>query len=88
MDTQPNPSPNPLTNLEADIRAHWTKHLPQMTAQLQARGELDAAVARAAQQTRDEMIDLMPAMDFWAAWELVREKYAFLPAEPEPDEAE
>ena len=51
MDTQPNPPPNPLTNLEADIRAHWAKHLPQ-------------------------------------AWELVREKYAFLPAEPEPDEAE
>jgi hypothetical protein len=85
---------NPLTTLRRDIRAHWQKYLPQMTASLEAEGELDQRIEAAARQTEEAVLSyvekaqgsLTPAQAFWQAWEIYREEWAFLPAERNEDE--
>ena len=86
---------NPLTNLEAQIRAHWEKYRPKMVARLKAGGEYDRAVRVAAALTVDAVISYRPSVPmnsgaaFWQAWELFRNEWAFLPAEEdEPDSEE
>lgn len=86
---------NPLTTLRRDIRAHWQKYLPQMTARLEEDSELDQRIEAAAHQTEEAVLsyvekaqgtNLTPAQAFWQAWEIYREEWAFLPAERNEDE--
>ena len=87
---------NPLTTLRRDIRAHWQKYLPQMTARLTDDGELDERIEKAARQTEEAVLSyvegatgMSPAQAFWQAWAIYREEWAFLPAERnEEEEAE
>ena len=86
---------NPLTNLDAQIRAHWEKYRPNMVARLKAEGKYDRAVRIATALTVDAVLSYTPAepmnggQAFWQAWELFRNEWAFLPAEEDaPDSAE
>ena len=86
---------NPLTTLRRDIRTHWQKYLPHMTARLEEAGTLNERIEKAARQTEDAVLSyveqaqgpLTPAQAFWQAWEIYREEWAFLPAEVD-EEAE
>lgn len=92
------PPHNPLTTLRQDIRAHWRKYRPQMTARLEAEGTLNERIEAAAKETEEAVLSyvakaqgtsLTPAQAFWQAWEIYREEWAFLPAERnEEEEAE
>ena len=70
---------------------HWRRWLPEMTATLEASGELESAAAAAREQTILDMTaieeDLQmaghsPGQANMIAWEMVRERYILL--EPEP----
>ncbi len=85
---------NPLTDLPGQIRAHWAKYRPNMTARYAAAGTLDERIANAARQTEEAVTgyvasatDMKPAEAFWVAWEMFRNDWAFLPAEVD-EEAE
>jgi len=69
---------------------HWREFRPKMVAELEARGRLRAMARDAAEQTGMEMdrlcrqlmregLTAQQAHD--QAWEMVREKYIFLPPE-------
>lgn len=81
--------PNPMTNLEQQIRDHWSTYRPKMYAEMEANGTLEAAIENASQQTKEAVINyssdppegMTPAQAFWAGWETFREQWAFLPAE-------
>ena len=69
---------------------HWRQHCPRIVRQLEARGQLQAALAEAQERTVDEMMALLrdfrrqgltPQQAHDQAWELVREKYLLLPPE-------
>lgn len=69
---------------------HWREHCPQMVRELEAQGQLPAALLEAQERTLDEMESLMrhfrqqgltPQQAHDQAWELVREKYLLLPPE-------
>ena len=76
-------NPNPLATLAADIREHWDEFLPGRVAALKAAGTYEAAVAEAVAQTESEYDEeVANGMHPLAAWEAVRQRYAFLPAEP------
>lgn len=85
---------NPMTNLPQQIREHWAHYRPKMFAEMEAKGVLDAAIERAAQMTEDAVFSyssnppegMSPAQAFWAAWEMYRNEWAFLPAEEGFDE--
>jgi hypothetical protein len=87
--------PNPLTDLNAQIRAHWEKYRPNMVARLKAMDAYDRSVATAVTLTEEAVLSYRPnrqgneAQKFWEAWELFRNEWAFLPAEedvPDSDE--
>jgi hypothetical protein len=70
--------------------AHWREHCPRLVRELEARGKLREALVEAQEQTATEMIQLLRGLQRQGltsqqahdqAWELVREKYLFLPAE-------
>ena len=86
---------NPLTNLNAQIRAHWEKYRPNMVARLKAEGKYDRAVRIATELTTEAVLGYYPSepmnmgQAFWQGWELFRNEWAFLPAEedvPDSDE--
>lgn len=78
---------NPLTGLRRDIEEHWRLHCPARTAELIANGEWAAALDRAAAFTEQAVLAAVAdGTDFWAAWEIYREKWAFLPAETQDEE--
>ena len=85
---------NPLTNLDAQIRAHWEKYRPKMVARLKAEGKYDRAVRIATALTTDAVMDYHPSVPmnggqaFWQAWELFRNQWAFLPAEEDVPDSE
>ena len=75
--------------------AHWREHCPRMVRELEAQGQLQAALLEAQERTLDEMESLQrqfrlqglnPQQAHDQAWELVREKYLLLP--PETPESE
>src|SRR5512137_49199 len=76
---------DPLDNLEETTRQHWAKYLPRMTAELAAQpGELEKAIQNAAKFTREEVARLEKrGLNRLQAWELTREQWVILPAEPE-----
>jgi hypothetical protein len=70
--------------------AHWREHCPRLVRELEAQGKLREALVEAQEQTAGEMIRLLRELHRQGltsqqahdqAWELVREKYLFLPAE-------
>ena len=61
---------------------HWKKYRPKMYQQLQQSGRLEEAANKAAKLTQDELGMLVErGANYQEAWELVREKYLFLPSE-------
>jgi len=95
MDMELFAQPNPLTNLNAQIRAHWEQYRPRMVARLKALGQYDQAVATAVTLTEEAVLSYRPqrtgneAQKFWEAWELFRTEWAFLPTEEDvPDSPE
>jgi hypothetical protein len=73
---------DPLLGLEETIEAHWRQHLPQMTARLAEKGELEQAIAQAARTTTEAVLDMeRGGMSRWEAWMAVRQEWAILPAE-------
>jgi len=73
----------PLGSLGLQIKAHWKKYRPQMSAQLQSQGKLEESVYAAQELTNDLMYDLLHKhrLSYDQAWELAREEWAFLPSE-------
>jgi hypothetical protein len=70
--------------------AHWRQHCPQLVRELEASGQLSAALLEAQERTLDEMEasmwefrrqGLTPQQAHDQAWELVREKYVLRPSE-------
>jgi hypothetical protein len=63
-------------------KAHWKEHRPRMYAELEKAGTLDEAAEKAATQTKDDLCSAIEdGMDYYAAWEMLRERYLFLPTE-------
>lgn len=82
-----NTATNPLTTLREYTEAHWREYCPGKVADLEAQGALDKAIDQAVERTENAILDAVAeGADFWAAWELYREKWAFLPAEDDDEE--
>lgn len=72
----------PLGSLGVQIKAHWQKYRPQMSAQLKSQGKLEESVYAAQEMTNDLMDSLLEkGLSHEQAWELAREEWAFLPSE-------
>jgi len=80
----------PLTQDGRMAERHWREHLPKMVAELEAKGQLHAMLQEAEEQTEQELdwlgrhfiqqgLTAQQAHD--RAWEIVRERYLFLPPE-------
>ena len=81
-----------LTQYGMMAEEHWRKFRPKMVAEMEAKGILEEMLLDAEQKTKDELYDL--TMQFQRqgltaqqahdrAWEMVRERYIFLPPEGE-----
>ena len=79
-----------LTQYGRMAERHWREFLPNLVAEMEARGILQEMLLQAEEKTASEMHDL--TMQFQRqgltaqqahdrAWELVREKYILLPPE-------
>ena len=82
----------PLTQYGRLAERHWRQFLPRMTAQLEAQGQLHAMLLVAEERTEVELDSLRrhflqpgltPQQAHDQAWEIVRERYIFLPPERE-----
>jgi len=82
--------PKPLTRYGLMAEKHWREFLPAMTADLEAKGELQAALHEAQEQTKDEQEEVYQKLRKQGlteqqadsqAWEMVRERYLLLPPE-------
>ena len=80
----------PVTPYGRMAETHWRKQLPKMTAELEAKGQLHAMLLEAEEQTEKELDSLRRHFihQGWTApqahhraWEIVRERYIFLPPE-------
>ena len=81
----------PLTGYGLMAKRHWTEFCPQMVKEMEAKGTLTEALYEAQEATLDEMevltrkleteqqLTVQQAHD--QAWEMIREKYIFRPAE-------
>ncbi len=87
-------TPVTLTQYGMMAEDHWRKFCPNMVKQLEASGRLQELLLEAEDKTANEMYDLtmqgikrgltaQQAHD--QAWEIVREKYIFLPPEATDD---
>ena len=74
---------------------HWREFLPKMVAELDAMGQLHALLLEAEEKTEIELYQLRRQLmqqgmsvqqAHEQAWEIVREKYIFLPTEPPTEE--
>ena len=81
-----------LTQYGRMAEKHWREFLPNMVAEMEAKGILQEMLLEAEEKTASEMHDLtmqFQKQDMTAqqahnrAWELVREKYILLPPESE-----
>jgi hypothetical protein len=81
-----------LTQYGMMAEEHWRKFCPKMVAGMEAKGILEEMLLDAERKTKDELYDL--TMQFQQqkmtaqqahdrAWEIVRERYIFLPPEAE-----
>ena len=80
----------PLTQYGLMAEKHWREFLPKMVAELEAKGQLQAMVLEAENKTEAELDSLRrhliqqgltPQQAQDRAWEIVRERYIFLPPE-------
>ena len=80
----------PLTQYGRMAEQHWREFLPKMAAELEAKGQLHTMLLEAEERTEAELDSLrrhfiqqgltaQQAHD--RAWEIVRERYIFLPPE-------
>ena len=76
-----------LTQYSFLAEQFWRKHLPKMTSQLEANGQLKDALKEAEERTVQELHDLRqhfqsqgltPEQSQQRAWEIVRERYILL----------
>jgi len=82
----------PLTQYGRMAERHWRQFLPRMTAELEAKGQLQAMLLQAEEKTDAELDSLRrhfiqqgltPQQAHDRAWEIVRVRYLFLPPESE-----
>ena len=80
----------PLTPYGRMAAKHWRQFCPTLVAQLEASGQLHALLLEAEEQTEAELDSLRrhfiqqgltPQQAHDRAWEIVRERYLFLPPE-------
>ena len=80
----------PLTQYGRLAEKHWRQFCPKLVAQLEASGQLHAMLLEAEEQTEAELDSLRrhfiqqgltPQQAHDRAWEIVRERYLFLPPE-------
>jgi len=80
----------PLTQYGRMAEKHWREFLPKMAAELEAKGQLHTMLLEAEERTEADLDSLrrhfiqqgltaQQAHD--RAWEIVRERYIFLPPE-------
>lgn len=63
-------------------KKHWKEFRPKMYRELQRSGQLNQALRQAAENTVEDLINCIHrGMKYDQAWELVRERYLFLPSE-------
>ena len=81
---------NPLTQYGLMAEKHWREFLPKLVADLEAKGLLHSILLEAEEMTAREMDQirrplilqgLTPQQAHDTAWEMVRERYIFLPPE-------
>lgn len=79
-----------LTQYGLMAEKHWREFRPKMVAELEAKGQLHEMLLAAEDQTEAELDDLRrhlmqgglsPQAAHDRAWEIVRERYIFLPPE-------
>ena len=80
----------PITQFGRMAEQHWREFRPKMVAELEATGRLHAVLLEAEEQTETELDSLRrhfiqqgltPRQAHQRAWEIVRERYLFLPPE-------
>jgi hypothetical protein len=80
----------PLTQYGRMAERHWREHCPRMFAELETTGRLHAMLREAEGQTERELDSLRrhflqqgltPQQAHFRAWEIVRQRYIFLPPE-------
>ena len=80
-----------LTQYGRMAEQHWRQFLPKMVADLEATGQLRPMLLEAEEKTENELDSLrrhliqegLTAQQAHSrAWEIVRERYLFLPPEP------
>jgi uncharacterized protein YggE len=81
---------NTLTQYGRMAEKHWREHLPRMVRELERKGLLHQMLREAEEKTKDDLADLRLALmkqgksaeqAHRQAWEMVRERYIFLPPE-------
>ena len=79
-----------LTQYGRMAEQHWRQFLPKMVAELEAKGQLRPMLLEAEEKTESELDSLRrhfiqqgltPSQAHDRAWEIVRERYIFLPPE-------
>ncbi len=84
---------NPLTQYGLMAGKHWREFLPRMVAELEAIGQLHSMLLEAEEKTESELDQmrrqliqqgLTAPQASRQAWEMVRERYIFLPPERPP----
>ncbi len=71
-----------LQNWVNQAREHWKEFQPKRYSELVKSGKLEGALQDAAERTYREVTDLEDqGFDFQDAWEMVRERYLFVPEE-------
>ena len=80
----------PLTQYGCQAEKHWRKFCPKMVAELEAKGQLRPMLLEAEEKTESELDSLRRHLiqqgltaqqAHYRAWEIVRERYLFLPPE-------
>ena len=80
----------PLTQYGRMAERHWREFLPKLVAELEAKGLLETALLEAEENTDAELdtlrrqfirLGLTAQQAHDRAWEMVRERYLFLPPE-------
>jgi formate dehydrogenase maturation protein FdhE len=80
----------PLTQYGRMAEKHWRKFLPNLVADLEAKGQLHSMLLDAEEKTETELDSLRRHLmrqglsaqqAHFRAWEMVQERYIFLPPE-------
>ena len=82
----------PLTGYGLLAEKHWRRFCPSLVAELEAKGQLHTMLVEAEEKTEAELDSLRrhflqqgltARQAYDRAWEIVRERYIFLPPESE-----